>query len=47
MTYHPTPTDTSLDAVKLAIDKQLTKSDLVTLTRGQVEALLRAITKGE
>ncbi len=43
MTYQPTPTDTSIDAVRTSIDRQLAKADLVTLTRGQIEAVLAAI----
>ncbi len=42
MTYHPTPTDTSIDAVRESIERQLAKADLVTLTRGQIQALLAA-----
>lgn len=35
-------TDHSLPAIRRYIEQRLAKADLVTLTRGQVEALLRA-----
>lgn len=42
MSLKPTFTDTRIPAIREYVEKRLAKNDMVSLTRGQIEALLRA-----